>query len=135
MAEKQDIPMSQFPVVTSLSYVYGEKSNNQNKIAVEDLAKQIGIFRERFNIPAGGQVELPFTGGLIIIQDYSSTYDKAVSTLHFNGNGTVILPSIHINFFSEVEGKVCVFNTGTNTNYVIKNKNGDSHIIVVTFIR
>ena len=135
MAEKQDIAMNQFPVVTDLSYVYGEKSNNQNKIGIEDLAKQMGILGERFNIPAGGQVELPFTGGLIIIQDYSSTYDKAVSTLHFDGNGTVILPSIHINFFSEVEGKICVFNTGTNTNYVIKNKKRDTHAIIVTFIR
>ena len=44
MAEKQDIAMNQFPVVTDLSYVYGEKSNNQNKIAVEDLAKQMGIY-------------------------------------------------------------------------------------------
>ena len=45
MAEKQDIAMNQFPVVTDLSYVYGEKSNNQNKIAVEDLAKQMGIYK------------------------------------------------------------------------------------------
>lgn len=134
MAE-QDIKMNQFQIVSDADYVYVEKSSSQGKITAEDLAKQIGIFRKRFDIPAGGQVELPFTGGLIIIQDYSSTYDKAVSTLHFDGNGTVILPSIHINFFSEVEGKVCVFNTGTNTNYVIKNKKGDSHAIVVTFIR
>ena len=53
MAEKQDIAMNQFPVVTDLSYVYGEKSNNQNKIAVEDLAKQMGIYNKN-GIPIKG---------------------------------------------------------------------------------
>lgn len=53
MAEKQDIAMNQFQMVTDVTYVYGEKSNNQNKIAVEDLAKQMGIYTKN-GIPIKG---------------------------------------------------------------------------------
>ena len=40
MAE-QDIAMNEFQIVTNTTYIYGEKNSNQNKIAVEDLMKQI----------------------------------------------------------------------------------------------
>ena len=49
MAEKQDIPMDQFPVVTSMKYVYGEKTDSgQAKIELPSFntllsIKEIGI--------------------------------------------------------------------------------------------
>lgn len=49
MAEKQDIPMNQFPVVTSMKYVYGEKTDSgQAKMELPSLSallsiKEIGI--------------------------------------------------------------------------------------------
>lgn len=135
MAEKQDIAMNAFQIVTDTTYIYGEKNSNQNKIAVEDLMKQIGILRRRFNIPAGGQVELPFRDGMLMIQNATNEYKKAVVTLQGDNNGIIISPASTINFFSEIEGKICVFNTGNNTNYIIKNKTVESKGLDVTFIK
>ena len=67
MAEKQDIAMNQFPVVTDLSYVYGEKSNNQNKIAVEDLAKQMGIYTKKWDSNKGDLLEINAPYSIFII--------------------------------------------------------------------
>ena len=50
MAEKQDIAMNEFPVVTDLSYLYGEKSNSsQVKIKVSDLLSSIFQYRGPIN--------------------------------------------------------------------------------------
>lgn len=44
MAEKQDIAMNQFPVVTSMKYVYGEKTDSgQAKMDFSVLTANIGI--------------------------------------------------------------------------------------------
>ena len=58
MAEKQDIAMNAFQIVTDVAYVYGEKSNNQNKIAVEDLVKQMGIYTYSFTLAANEEKDL-----------------------------------------------------------------------------
>ena len=46
MAEKQDIPMNQFQIVTDADYVYVEKGNSQGKITAEDLMEQMGLFSQ-----------------------------------------------------------------------------------------
>ncbi|WP_220400772.1 hypothetical protein, partial [Bacteroides uniformis] len=98
------------------------------------LMTQIGILHTSFSLSPGEQYELPYSSGLIMIQNSTQTHDKAVATLCGGGSGTVIVPSSVINFFSEVSGKVCVFNTGTNTKYVVKNKNESSTNVILTFI-
>ena len=41
MAEKQDIAMNQFQIVTDADYVYVEKGNNQGKIKKSDLLSSL----------------------------------------------------------------------------------------------
>jgi len=44
MAEKQDIAMNQFPVVTSMKYVYGEKTDSgQAKMELPSLSALLSI--------------------------------------------------------------------------------------------
>ena len=44
MAEKQDIPMNQFPVVTSMKYVYVEKTDSgQAKMELPSLSALLSI--------------------------------------------------------------------------------------------
>ena len=44
MAEKQDIKMNQFPVVTSMKYVYGEKTDSgQAKMELPSLSALLSI--------------------------------------------------------------------------------------------
>jgi hypothetical protein len=61
-----------------------------------------------------------------MIQNSNRSHEKAVATLYGSGNGTVIVPSSTIQFFSEEIGKVCVFNNGENTKYIIKNTRNES---------
>ncbi len=134
MAEKQDIAMNEFPINNVADYLYTEKGNNQQKVTPTDLVKSCGFFIFNKVFAPGEQYELPYSSGLIMIQNSTQTHDKAVATLCGNGSGTVIVPSSVINFFSEVSGKVCVFNTGTNTKYVVKNKKESSANVILTFI-
>lgn len=51
MAEKQDIAMNQFQVVTDVEYIYGETANgSQGKIKMSDLFTRVfaykGLLRE-----------------------------------------------------------------------------------------
>ena len=134
MAE-QDIREDQMTVTYSnVDYVRGLKENNSVLVRPEDLMKQGYVYHRNLVLSAGEQYELPYSSGLIMIQNSTQTHDKAVATLCGGGSGTVIVPSSIINFFSEVSGKVCVFNTGTNTKYVVKNTKESSTGVIVTFI-
>jgi len=119
---------------SSVNYVRALKDNNSVLVRPEDLMKQGYVYHRNLTLSAGEQYELPYSSGLIMIQNSSRTYDKAVATLCGGGSGTVIVPSSPINFFSEVSDKVCVFNTGTNTKYVIKNTKESSTGVILTFI-
>lgn len=133
MAE-QDIREDQMTIVSSVDYVRGLKGKDSVLVRPEDLMEQGYVYRRNLTLSAGEQYELPYSSGLIMIQNSSHTHDKAVATLCGGGSGTVIVPQGDINFFSEVSGKVCVFNTGTNTKYVVKNTKGSSTGVILTFI-
>ena len=130
----QDIAMNAFQIVTDADYVYVEKGNNQGKITVGDLKQQMGIYRINTTIPAGGQIEIPYSSGLIMIQDASTNLIKAIAILQSNNSGTVIVPAVSINFFSEVDNSICVKNTGDNTKYIVKNTYTISKTVVLTYI-
>ena len=102
---------------------------------LEEVMNAMGLFYKRFTVTAGGQYELPFNSGLIIVQDLSQNYDKSVAILWADGRGSVIVPASTISFFSEVENKICVINTGNNTKYIIKNSRANDRVVIVTFIK
>ena len=102
---------------------------------LEEVMNAMGLFYKRFTVTAGGQYELPFNSGLIIVQNLSQNYDKSVAILWADGRGKVIVPVDAISFFSDVEDKICVMNTGTNTKYIIKNSKAEERVVIVTFIK
>ena len=108
---------------------------NGNSISptLAEVMNTMGMFRERLEIPAGSQVELPFPSGLIIIQDASAQLEKAVAVLQSNNIGTVITPASAVNFFSESTNKICIFNENGD-NYIIKNRFSAMQVIKVVFI-
>ena len=133
MADKQDIREDQMTLTDNVDYVRALKDNNSVLTRPSDLMKQGGISYRVLILSPEEQYELIFDSGLIMIQNTSISEEKAVATLCGSGNGTVIVPSNSINFFSEVQGKVCVFNNSTK--YVVKNKMNLSVGIKLTFIR
>ena len=133
MAE-QDIREDQMTVVSSVDYVRGLKGKDSVLVTPSSLMTQRGILHTSFSLSPGEQYELPYKSGLIMIQNSNRSHEKAVATLYGSGNGTVIVPSSTIQFFSEEIGKVCVFNNGENTKYIIKNTRAESQNLIITFI-
>lgn len=137
MIEKIDIKetLSAFAQMADVTHVYGENvEGSQGKISVGNFMTKGGIYRKTFSLVTGELLELPYSDGMIIIQNTYSTHEKAVAILTGGGFGTVLVQEKSINFFSEIEGKICVYNTGSNTKYIIKNKIIEARGISVTFI-
>ena len=67
-----DIAMNAFQIVTDADYVYSEKSNNQNKIAVEDLAKQMGVYKNKWDSNKGDLLEIKAPYSIFMIGDSST---------------------------------------------------------------
>lgn len=120
MIEK--IKENEMTSVSSVDYVRGLKGEDSVLITLSSLMTQIGILHTSFSLSPGGQYELPYKSGLIMIQNSNRSHEKAVATLYGSGNGTVIVPSSTIQFFSEEIGKVCVFNNGKYEIYYQKYK-------------
>lgn len=134
MAE-QDIREDQMNVTYSnVDYVRALKDKNSVLVRPEDLMKQGYVYHRSLTLSAGEQYELPYISGLIMVQNTSSVHQKAIAVVYGTNTGDIIVPQGAINFFSEVSDKVCVFNTGINTKYVVKNTKESSTSVTLTFI-
>lgn len=129
-----DIRENEMTSVSSVDYVRGLKGEDSVLITPSSLMKQRGILHTSVSLSAGEQYELPYNSGLIMIQNASYTLGKALAILFGTGSGNVITPNDSINFFSEVENKICVIKRGSSARYVIKNTMNDTQSIVFTFI-
>lgn len=134
MAEKQDIAMNEFPINNVADYLYTEKGNNQQKVTPTDMLKDYGILRLFKRLEPGEAYELPYGSGLMMVQNTSETHQKAIAAVYEDNTGKVIVPQTIINFFSEVEGRICIFNKGVGTKYVVKNSRSVIQNVVLTFI-
>lgn len=130
----EDIKENEMTSVSSVDYVRGLKGKDSVLVRPEDLMKQGYVYHRNLTLSAGEQYELPYTSGLIMVQNTSSAHQKAIAVVYGNNTGNIIVPQGAINFFSEVSGKVCVFNTGINTKYVVKNTKESSTNVSLTFI-
>ena len=111
-----------FATLQDVASVYGEnEGGSQGKFSVADLMTKGNVFRKTLLFPAGGQFELPYSSGMIMIQNTSAVHEKALAILTSSGSGNILVEEPSIKFFSEVENKICVYNTGVLTNYIIKN--------------
>jgi len=89
MAE-QDIREDQMTVVSSVDYVRGMKGKDSVLIIPSSLMTQRGILHKSLSLSPGEQYELPYGSGLIMIQNASISYGKAVATILGDGTGIVI---------------------------------------------
>lgn len=129
-----DIKENEMTSVSSVDYVRGLKGKDSVLITPSSLMTQRGILHTSFSLSPGEQYELPYGSGLIMIQNASYTLGKALAILFGTGSGNVITPNDSINFFSEVENKICVIKSGSSAKYVIKNTNNIAQIVAFTFI-
>ena len=132
MIEK--IKENEMTSVSSVDYVRGLKGEDSVLITLSSLMTQIGILHKSLSLSPGEQYELPYGSGLIMIQNASISYGKAVATILGDGTGIVIAEAGGINFFSEVEDRICVFSNKAGAKYVIKNTKNIAQIVAFTFI-
>jgi hypothetical protein len=130
----EDIKENEMTTVNSVDYVRGLKGKNSVLIIPSDLAAISGLYRINKILGPGEQFTLPLGGGLIMIQNQSKTHEKALALISSRGTGDVIVSENTINFFSEVEDKICVYNSGAGTAYVVKNTHTYERNILITFI-
>ncbi len=129
-----DIAMNEFPINKVADYLYTEKGNNQQKVTPTDLVKSCGFFRVDKSFSPGETYELPYGSGLIMVQNASFVHQKAIAVVYGNNTRNIIVPQGAINFFSEVENKLCIMNKGENTKYVVKNTYESNQHLILTFI-
>lgn len=129
-----DIRENEMTSVSSVDYVRGLKGKDSVLVAPNDVLEGGGFFRLEKNLEPGETYELPYVAGLIMVQNASYTLGKALAILFGTGSGNVITPNDSINFFSEVENKICVIKSGSSAKYVIKNTNNIAQIVAFTFI-
>ena len=136
MIEKIDIKeaLNAFTQMTDVSHVYAENSEGIGKISVGNLMAKGYVYHKTFLLSAGKQLELPYSSGMIMIQNSSAVHEKAFAVLTGRGSGNILIQEPNIHFFSEVENKICVYNTGSNTKYVVKNTFAYERGVIVTFI-
>lgn len=91
MAEKQDIAMNQFQIVTDADYVYVEKGSSQGKIKKSDLLSLILGTREKFGIKIStnsGSLLLEPNVGLVFAYD-STDISKYLLYAYIRNSGEV----------------------------------------------
>ena len=136
MAEKQDIAMNQFQIVSDAPYVYVELADgSQGKIKKETLMNASGLFNIRKVFNAEEELELPYVSGLIMVQNDSGYNNRSSAILYNFNSGDIITNGDDVSFFSEVENKICVFSKGHGMKYVVKNKFAGNRAIRLTFIQ
>lgn len=129
-----DIKENEMTTVNSVDYVRGLKGRNSVLVSPTNMLKDYGILRLFKRLEPGEAYELPYGTGLMMVQNSSETHQKAIAAVYENNTGEVIVPQTLINFFSEVENRICIFNKGVGTKYVVKNSRGVSQNIILTFI-
>lgn len=132
MIEK--IKENEMTSASSVDYVRGLKGEDSVLVTPTDMLKDYGILRLFKRLGPGEAYELPYGSGLMMVQNSSETHQKAIAAVYENNTGEVIVPQTLINFFSEAEGRICIFNKGVGTKYVVKNSRGVSQNIILTFI-
>lgn len=132
MADKS---MNSFPTVTNSKYVYVESADgSQGKIILNKIMENSGFFKFYGVIESGESVVLPYISGIIIVQNASSTHGRACAILNSNNSGVILAPFVDITFFSDMEDNICIFNTGDNTNYIVKNNKAERRTVSIIFI-
>lgn len=131
MADKK---MNEFSVNSEIDYLYTEKGGNQYKATPSKVMEKCGFFNIYKTIGPGEEYVLPYSSGLIVIQNASAEFQKSFAILNSNNMGKVLVQSTGVNFFSEIPNKICVFNKSINTNLIIKNTYNENKTVSITLI-
>ena len=134
MAE-QDIKENEMTPVSSVDYVRALKGKDSVLVTPTDLSKASGVIRFYERIGPNTSVYLPFSSGLILVQNASHSVKKALAVIDSENSGTVLVSYPNIEFFSvSNNNRICILYDSDAGKYRVKNTFSTSQLVIINLI-
>ena len=134
MAE-QDIREDQMTVTNTVDYLRGLKGKDSVLVTPTDLSKASGVIRFYEWIEPNTNVYLPFSSGLILVENVSHSEKRALAVIDSLNSGTVLVPDNGIEFFSvSNDNRICILYDSDAGKYRVKNTFSTSQLVIISLI-
>ena len=134
MAE-QDIREDQMTVTNTVDYLRGLKGKDSVLVTPTDLSKASGVIRFYEWIEPNTNVYLPFSSGLILVENVSHSEKRALAVIDSLNSGTVLVPDNGIEFFSvSNDNRICILYDSDAGKYRVKNTFRTSQLVIINLI-
>lgn len=134
MAE-QDIREDQMTVTNTVDYLRGLKGKDSVLVTPTDLSKASGVIRFYEWIEPNTNVYLPFSSGLILVENVSHSEKRALAVIDSLNSGTVLVPDNGIEFFSvSNDNRICILYDSDAGKYRVKNTFSTSQLVRINLI-
>jgi len=134
MAE-QDIREDQMTVTNTVDYLRGLKGKDSVLVTPTDLSKASGVIRFYEWIEPNTNVYLPFSSGLILVENVSHSEKRALAVIDSLNSGTVLVPDNGIEFFSvSNDNRICILYDSDAGKYRVKNTFSTSQLVIINLI-
>ena len=134
MAE-QDIREDQMTVTNTVDYLRGLKGKDSVLVTPTDLSKASGVIRFYEWIEPNTNVYLPFSSGLILVENVSHSEKRALAVIDSLNSGTVLVPDNGIEFFSvSNDNRICILYDSDAGKYRVKNTFRTSQLVIISLI-
>ena len=134
MAE-QDIREDQMTVTNTVDYLRGLKGKDSVLVTPTDLSKASGVIRFYEWIEPNTNVYLPFSSGLILVENVSHSEKRALAVIDSLNSGTVLVPDNGIEFFSvSNDNRICILYDSDAAKYRVKNTFSTSQLVIINLI-
>ena len=134
MAE-QDIREDQMTVTNTVDYLRGLKGKDSVLVTPTDLSKASGEIRFYERIEPNTNVYLPFSSGLILVENVSHSEKRALAVIDSLNSGTVLVPDNGIEFFSvSNDNRICILYDSDAGKYRVKNTYSTSQLVIINLI-
>ena len=134
MAE-QDIREDQMTVTNTVDYLRGLKGKDSVLVTPTDLSKASGVIRFYEWIEPNTNLYLPFSSGLILVENVSHSEKRALAVIDSLNSGTVLVPDNGIEFFSvSNDNRICILYDSDAGKYRVKNTFSTSQLVIINLI-
>ena len=130
-----DIRENAMTVSNSVDYVRGLKGKDSVLVTPTDLSKASGVIRFYERIEPNTNVYLPFSSGLILVQNASHSEKRALAVINSLNSGTVLVPDNGIELFSvNNDNRICILYDSDAGKYRVKNTFSTSQLVIINLI-
>ena len=131
----EDIKENEMTSVSSVDYVRALKGKDSVLVTPTDLSKASGVIRFYERIEPNTSVYLPFSSGLILVQNASHSVKKALAVIDSENSGTVLVSYPNIEFFSvSNDNRICILYDSDAGKYRVKNTFSTSQLVIISLI-